>query len=38
MLTHYLQQANEILSNLIETTRNDIEDIKSAKHDKITNP
>ena len=35
MLTHYLQQANEILSNLIETTRNDIEDIKSAKHDNI---
>ena len=35
MLTHYLQQANEILSNLIETTRNDIEDIKGAKHDNI---
>lgn len=35
MLTHYLQQANEILSNLIETTRNDIEDVKGAKHDNI---
>lgn len=35
MLTHYLQQANEILSNLIETTRNDIEDVKCAKHDNI---
>lgn len=35
MLTHYLQKANEILSDLIETTRNDIEDIKNAKHDNI---
>lgn len=35
MLTHYLKKANEILSDLIETTRNDIEDIKNAKHDNI---
>lgn len=35
MLTHYLQKANETLSDLIETTRNDIEDIKAAKHDHI---
>jgi len=35
MLTHYLEKANEILSDLIETTRNDIEDIKGAKHDNI---
>lgn len=35
MLTHYLQKANEVLSDLIETTQNDIEDIKNAKHDNI---
>lgn len=35
MLTHYLQTANEILSDLIETTQYDIEDIKQAQHTNV---
>ena len=35
MLTHYLQTANELLSDLIETTQYDIEDIKQAKHESV---
>ena len=35
MLTHYLQTANELLSDLIETTQYDIEDIKQAKHENV---
>lgn len=35
MLTHYLQKANEILSDLIRTTRNDIKDVKNANHDGV---
>lgn len=35
MLTHYLQKANEILSDLIETTKSDIKDVKNADHNGV---
>jgi hypothetical protein len=35
MLTHYLETANKLLSDLIDTTKNDIADIKEAKHDSV---
>ena len=35
MITHYLQTTNEILSNIIEITQQDIQDIKQARHESI---
>lgn len=35
MLRHYLQQSVEDLQNLIQITKDDIEDIKQAKHDSL---
>jgi len=35
MLTHHLTNAIQTLQDLIDVTRNDIDDIKEAKHDNI---
>jgi len=35
MLTHYLETANRILTDLIDMTRHDIDDIKDARHEVI---